>query len=70
MDLNYEEDNRADVDMNVAMTESGDFVEIQGSGEETTYSRQKLAEMLDYAETGIGELIEIQKSILESNQAE
>ncbi len=67
LDLNFEEDNRADVDMNVAMTESGDFVEIQGSGEETTYSRDELNKMLDYAEKGISELIGIQKSILESD---
>lgn len=70
LDLNSEEDNRADVDMNVAMTESGEFVEIQGSGEEATYSRDELNDLLDYAERGIDELIQIQKSVLESDEEE
>jgi ribonuclease PH len=64
LDLNYEEDNKADVDMNVAMTESGDFVEIQSSGEEATFSRDELDRLTDRAAQGILELIEKQKSIL------
>jgi len=63
LDLNYEEDNRADVDMNVAMTESGKFVEIQGSGEEAIFSRDELDTMTERATQGVTELIEKQKSI-------
>lgn len=65
LDLCYEQDFSADVDMNVVMTGDGRFIEIQGTGEENTYSRQELNDMLDLAEKGIGELIEIQKSVLE-----
>lgn len=70
LDLNYEEDNRADVDMNVAMTESGDFVEIQATGEEATYSRNELDTMTERAEKGINELIEMQKSALRENEGD
>ena len=64
LDLEYVEDSRAEVDMNVVMTGSGDFVEIQGTGEKNTYSRAHLDAMLAMAEKGISELIAIQKSIL------
>lgn len=70
LDLNYEEDNRADVDMNVAMTESGEFVEIQATGEEATYSREDLDTMTQRAEKGINELIEKQKTVLEDDRNE
>ncbi|MBQ1769811.1 MAG: ribonuclease PH [Turicibacter sp.] len=63
LDLNYEEDSAAEVDMNVIMTESGQFVEIQGTGEEATYSHAQLLEMLDVASQGIQKLIEMQKQI-------
>ncbi|NLZ57555.1 MAG: ribonuclease PH [Corynebacterium sp.] len=64
LDLPYEEDVRADVDMNVVMTESGEFVEIQGTGEETTFTRTQLNEMLDIAEKGCRELVQAQKAAL------
>ncbi|NMB23427.1 MAG: ribonuclease PH [Corynebacterium sp.] len=64
LDLPYEEDVRADVDMNVVMTESGEFVEIQGTGEETTFTRAQLNEMLDIAEKGCRELVHAQKAAL------
>lgn len=64
LDLNYVEDSSAKVDMNVVMTDSGDFVEVQGTGEESTFTRQELNELLDLAENGILELIEIQKDVL------
>jgi len=64
LDLNYEEDSLAEVDMNVVMTDDGKFVEIQGTAEGETFSRERLNEMLNLAEKGIKELIEIQKSVL------
>lgn len=65
LDLNYEEDNRADVDANIAMTGSGDLVEIQASGEEAVYSQDELDVMVERAELGVLELIEIQNRVLE-----
>ncbi|AKE40840.1 ribonuclease PH [Corynebacterium kutscheri] len=64
LDLPYEEDSRAEVDMNVIMTESGKFVEIQGTGEHNTFDREQLARMLDFAEKGCRELIVAQKAAL------
>ena len=64
LDLPYEEDVRADVDMNVVMTEAGEFVEIQGTGEETTFTRTQLNDMLDIAEKGCRELVQAQKAAL------
>ncbi|MEJ6013340.1 ribonuclease PH [Corynebacterium sp. H127] len=65
LDLPYEEDSRAEVDMNVVMTESGEFVEIQGTGEESTFSRTQMGLFLDAAEKGCRELIAAQKAALE-----
>jgi len=64
LDLNYIEDSKAEVDMNVVMTGSGEFVEIQGTGEEATFSRNQLNELLEAAESGINQLIAIQKEVL------
>ncbi|QJW45538.1 ribonuclease PH [bacterium BFN5] len=64
LDLCYEEDSNALVDMNVVMTGNGHFVEVQGTGEERPYSRQELNAMLENAEQGILELIEYQKEVL------
>lgn len=64
LDLCYEEDHKALVDMNVVMTDKNQFVEIQGTGEETTFSRGELNELLDLAEIGIKNLIQIQKDSL------
>ena len=66
LDLPYEEDVRAEVDMNVVMTESGRFVEIQGTGEEGDFGREELGALLDLAEKGIRELHQAQKSALEA----
>ena len=65
LDLPYEEDSRADVDMNVIMTESGEFVEIQGTGEHSTFTREQLNQLLDAAEKGCREIIAAQKAALE-----
>lgn len=64
LDLNYVEDSSAKVDMNVVMTDNGDFVEVQGTGEESTFSRKELNELLDLAESGIFELVNVQKEAL------
>ena len=66
LDLDYPEDRDASVDANVVMTGSGDFVEVQSSGEENTYSRAQLDELLELAEKGIGELISFQKESISS----
>lgn len=64
LDLNYEEDSSAKVDMNVVMTGSGKFVEVQGTGEEAPFSREELNNLLALAEGGIYQLIEKQKEVL------
>lgn len=65
LDLKYSEDSAAEVDMNVIMTDKGEYVEVQGTGEEATYSRAQLNILLDLAEKGINELFEIQEKTLE-----
>ncbi|WP_314064114.1 ribonuclease PH [uncultured Vagococcus sp.] len=64
LDLDYVEDFAAHVDMNLVMTESGRFVEIQGTGEEATFSHEELSELLRLGDLGIKELIDQQKSAL------
>lgn len=64
VDLNYEEDSKAKVDMNVVMTGSRAFVEVQGTGEEAPFSRAELDGMLSIAEESILRLIELQKDTL------
>lgn len=64
LDLNYLEDSCAQVDMNVIMTSQGNFVELQGTGEEATFSRKQLNSMLDLAEIGVQSLIKLQKETL------
>lgn len=65
LDLCYEEDSRAKVDMNVVMTDSGQIIEVQGTGEEAPFSRAEMDKLLDLAEKGIRDLITIQKKVLE-----
>ncbi len=64
LDLNYEEDYSAEVDMNIIMTDDNKFVEIQGTGEEYVFSREELNKLLDLAEKGNNELIIKQKEAL------
>jgi ribonuclease PH len=56
LDLDYEEDVRADVDMNVVMSSEGRFVEVQGTGERGTFSREQMDELLALAVAGIRDL--------------
>jgi ribonuclease PH len=64
VDLNYEEDKAVSVDFNLVATEDGEFVELQGSGEESTFSSDELAAMLAAGKKGIGELIAAQRTVL------
>ncbi len=64
LDLDYEQDVAAAVDMNVVMTGSGQFVEIQGTGEEATFSEQELSSLIKLAREGIKQLTELQKQAL------
>ncbi len=64
LDLNYAEDSSAGVDFNVVMTGGGDFVEVQGTGEGTTFSRAQMEQLLALAKKGIEELLEIQRQVL------
>ena len=64
LDLAYEEDSRAEVDMNVIMTDSGEYVEIQGTAEGAPFGKDLMDKMLELASKGIGRLIEKQKEVL------
>jgi ribonuclease PH len=64
LDLCYEEDSKAEVDMNVVMTGSGEFIEIQGTAERKPFNKEQMDKMLLFAEKGIGDLIDIQRGLL------
>jgi ribonuclease PH len=64
LDLDYLEDSACDTDMNVVMTGNSGLVEVQGTAEGVSFSRQELNHMLDMAQSGIEELINIQKKVL------
>lgn len=64
LDLNYAEDSTCQVDMNIVMTEKGQLVEIQGTGEEKPFTKEEMQEMLKFGEQGIMELIRVQKQSL------
>ncbi len=65
LDLDYSEDSKADVDMNVVMNNNFELIEIQGTGEKTTLKRSELNQMLDISESGITDLFSIQNKYLE-----
>ncbi len=64
LDLDYDEDSRADVDMNVVATASGRLAEVQGTGESATFSRDELDAMTSLALAGIAELVALQDKVL------
>ena len=64
LDLPYEEDSSAETDMNVVMTGAGDFVEVQGTAERTSFSRAELDQLLDLASDGIKSIHEAQRLVL------
>jgi len=63
LDLNYEEDSRADVDMNIVMTGKGEFIEIHGTAERNPFNKNHMDALLDLAKKGITELIDVQRNI-------
>lgn len=64
LDLTYDEDSRAQVDMNVVMTGKAELVEVQGTGEGTTFSQSQMDELMALGQSGIARLIEIQRAAL------
>ena len=64
VDLNYEEDKAVTVDFNLVATEDGEFVEVQGSGEESTFAQHELEQMMTLARKGIADLISAQRVVL------
>jgi len=64
LDLNYEEDSQADVDMNIVMTGSGEFIEVQGTSERKPFNKKQMEELLGLATKGIRDLIAIQQGFL------
>ena len=64
LDLDYDEDSNAETDMNIVMTESGGFIEVQGTGEDGDFSHDQLLEMLALGKSGIQDLVEKQKHAL------
>ena len=67
LDLEYVEDRDADVDLNLVMTGAGQFIEVQGSGEEATYTRRQLDRLIDLGEAGIRAITAAQKKTLGSS---
>jgi len=66
LDLAYDEDSKADVDMNIVMTGKGEFIEIQGTAERKTFNKEQMDRLLALAKKGIAELIEIQRNLLKN----
>jgi ribonuclease PH len=64
LDLDYSEDSRAEVDMNVVMTGSGRFIEVQGTAEGLPFSRDELDQLLAYGQTGIEQIFSLQQELL------
>ena len=65
VDLKYSEDSAAEVDMNVIMNKKGEFIEVQGTGEESTFTRTELNGLLDLAEASIKRIINLQDKVIE-----
>jgi ribonuclease PH len=66
LDLCYEEDSRADVDMNFVMTGSGKFIEVQGTAENSPFTKKQMERMAEIAQQGIKELLKVQKTVIAS----
>jgi ribonuclease PH len=64
LDLAYEEDSRAEVDMNVVKTSDGRYIEVQGTAESEPFSRDRLGDMLDLADAGLDQLMALQREII------
>jgi ribonuclease PH len=70
LDLCYTEDAAAEVDLNLVMTSAGEFIELQGTGEEATFSETQLAEMLALGKGGVGELLDLQRAALAASRVQ
>jgi ribonuclease PH len=64
LDLTYDEDSQADVDMNIVMTGSGEFIEIQGTAERKTFNKDEMNALLALSKKGIEDLVDIQRNLL------
>ncbi|MBX9585825.1 MAG: ribonuclease PH [Gammaproteobacteria bacterium] len=64
LDLDYKEDSKAEVDMNIVMTDRGEFIEVQGTGEQRAFSQQELNQLLELGNHGIQQLFKLQKEAL------
>ena len=65
LDLSYEEDSKADVDMNIIMTGDGRFIELQGTAEESPFSKNELDQMIEFGTSGIGDLVQLQNQLID-----
>jgi len=68
LDLNYEEDKAATVDLNMVLTEETQFVEVQGAGEESTFTQEEFLTMLELGKQGVAELIAAQRAVILKEQ--
>ena len=64
LDLCYVEDKDAEVDMNLVMTDQGEFVEVQGSGEEAVFTADQMNRMLELGRKGLDEIAELQRRVI------
>ncbi len=64
VDLDYQEDSNAEADMNIVMTDQGEFIEIQGTGEQRPFTQAELIQLLDLGKNGIEQLFSLQKNVL------
>ncbi|MDQ2994207.1 MAG: ribonuclease PH [Pseudomonadota bacterium] len=64
LDLDYQEDSKAEVDMNIIMTDQGEFIELQGTGEQRAFSEHELSQLIALGKIGISQLLEKQKAVL------
>jgi ribonuclease PH len=70
LDLNYAEDSTAEVDFNLVMTDDEGLIEVQGTGEQRSFSRDQMNQMLDLGSAGIRQLFELQRAAIEAPAAE
>ena len=67
LDLSYEEDSKADVDMNIVMAGDGRFIELQGTAEESPFSKSELDQMIEFGTTGVGDLVQLQNRLIDED---
>lgn len=70
VDLNYEEDSSADLDMNIVMTQSGEFVEIQGTGEKSNFSKDQVVSIMEAAESSLRPIFDLQVAAADGQTVE